>query len=251
MTTAKYVPQQVIEQGALVAWTVRMGVVTSEALAEREEVSIGAATMRLDEAVSLGLMTRASVLVGYSSLYTVTRAGRILARRHKDAGGYVYVNGLRTLRVSIRSARHAIACAGVRAALESRYPDCRVVGEVELSIEEREQGRRLATVETQGDGEKRVHHPDLVIWPPATPEPPLPVAVEVELTCKGREELLENCRAWAECRYVEAVIYFAETRTVETKLLDAIEELGAQEMIVVNPLREILNPLPGFPLTDE
>jgi hypothetical protein len=274
MPTAKYVPQQAIEQGALVAWTVRMGVITPEALAEREEVSVPAARERLDEAVSLGYLTRKSVLVGYPSLYTVTRAGRSLARKHQQAGGYVYRAGLRTCRVRIQGARHTIACAGVRAALERRYPDHCVSGELELCIDEREQGRRLATVETQGEGGRRVHHPDLVIWPPATPappdtpdtpdksdtpdtpeespsSPPLPVAVEVELTSKGREELVENCRAWAECRYVEAVLYFAETRGIEEKLLDVIEELGAGEMIVVNPLREILQPQPGFPLTDE
>ena len=227
MTTAKYVPQQAIEQGALVAWTVRMGVLTPEALAEREEVSVTAARERLDAAVSLGYLTRKSVLVGYPSLYTVTRAGRSLARKHQQAGGYVYRAGLRTCRVRIQGARHTIACAGGRAALERRYPDHCVSGELELCIDEREQGRRLATVETQGvgGGEGRVHHPDLVIWPPATPVPPdtpdtpdksdappptsdmpatpdksdappptsdmpatplLPVAVEVELTSKGR-----------------------------------------------------------------
>lgn len=112
MTTAKYVPQQAIEQGALVAWTVRMGVLTPEALAEREEVSVTAARERLDAAVSLGYLTRKSVLVGYPSLYTVTRAGRSLARKHQQAGGYVYRAGLRTCRVRIQGARHTIACAG-------------------------------------------------------------------------------------------------------------------------------------------
>jgi hypothetical protein len=79
----------------------------------------------------------------------------------------------------------------------------------------------------------------------------LPVAVEVELTLKAKAELIANCRAWARCRYVEAVIYFAETRSIEEKLLDAIEECKGEERIVVNPLREILNPQPGFPLIDE
>ncbi len=206
-----------------------------------------------------------------------------------------------------------IACAGVRAALECRYPDHRVTGELELCRDEREQKRRLATVEIRGTGRRRSHCPDLVIWPPATsttpvspdtpapsevpatpdtpdtpevpatpstsdtsdalpsvsgtrptpddpddpdtpsaaPPPMLPVAVEVELTIKAKAELMANCRAWARCRYVEAVIYFAETRGIEEKLLDAIEECRAEERIVVNPLREILNPQPGFPLIDE
>jgi hypothetical protein len=132
-------------------------------------------------------------------------------------------------------------------------------------------------VEIRGTGRRRSHSPDLVIWPPmatpytpitsalpatpgvpATPElptapepPDVPVAVEVELTRKAKGELMANCRAWARCRYVEAVVYFAETREIEEKLLDAIEECRAEDKIVVNPLREILKPQPGFPLIDE
>jgi len=46
-------------------------------------------------------------------------------------------------------------------------------------------------------------------------------------------------------------LYFAETRKIEEELLDGIEEVKAEEEIVVNPLSEILKPQPGFPLTDE
>ena len=99
-----------------------------------------------------------------------------------------------------------------------------------------------------------MHSPDIVVWPPGTPgevEAPLPVAVEVELSSKRKEELMENLRAWARCRCVEAVIYYAETRKIEEQLWDGIEELRAEEAIVVNPLSEILKPLAGFPLIDE
>ena len=71
------------------------------------------------------------------------------------------------------------------------------------------------------------------------------MAIEVELTIKAKAELVANVRAWARCRRVEAVIYFAETRDIEAKLLDAIEECRGEERIVVNPLREILDPQPG------
>jgi hypothetical protein len=282
MKGARYVPQQVLRQAALIAWTTGYGAVTPEALAEHEQVSAAVANGRLDEAVQRGLLKRESVLTGYTSLYTVTSAGRSLARRYAHAGEYAYPKGLRTPLVSIKEVRHTIACAGVRAALERRYPDCRTIGELELCRDEREQKRRLATVEIRDTGRRRSHSPDIVIWPPATPEvpatpstsdtsdarcapgtrptpdtpsatppPPLPVAVEVELSRKAKEELMANCRAWARCRYVEAVIYFAETRTIEEKLLDAIEECRGEQRIVVNPLREILNPQPGFLLLDE
>jgi hypothetical protein len=251
----------------------RYGAVTPEALAEHEQVSGAVANERLDAAVQRGLLKRESALTGYTALYTVTSAGRGLARKYAHAGEYVYPKGLRTPLVSIKETRHTIACAGVRAALERRYPDCRTIGELELCRDEREQGRRLASVEIRDTGRRRSHSPDMVLWPPATPEvlvtpstsdarsapdapsatppSPLPVAVEVELTRKAKAELMANCRAWARCRYVEAVIYFAETRSIEEKLLDAIEECRGEQRIVVNPLREILNPQPGFPLIDE
>jgi hypothetical protein len=275
--SATYVPQQVLRKAAQLAWITEYGAVTPEAFAEREGVSEAIARKRLDEAVRRGLLKRDSVLVDYPALYTVSTAGRNLARRHARAGGYVYPKGLRTPVVSIKEARHLIACAGVRSALERRYPDCRTIGELELRRDERLRGHRLASVElTQARG-RRSHCPDLVIWPPGAPPgeaagseapaaassadasdgsaapdaQPLPVAVEVELTRKAKAELTANIRAWARCRYVEAVIYFAETRAIEEKLLDTIETCRAEQRIVVNPLREILAPLPGFPLLDD
>jgi hypothetical protein len=259
MKSATYVPQQVLRRAAQVAWITAYGAITPEAFAEREQVTATVAGERLDEAVQKGLLRRESVLVGYSALYTVTSSGRNLARRYAHTGGYVYPKTVRTPRVSIKEARHLVACAGVRAALERRYPDCRTIGELELARDERLQGRRLASIElTQARG-RRSHCPDLVIWPPAVaPEepdgpdaPPLPVAVEVELTIKAKAELVANVRAWARCRRVEAVIYFAETRAIEEKLLDAIDQCKAERRVVVNPLREILAPQPGFPLIDE
>ncbi len=265
MKGATFVPQEILGEAAMLAWTASLGAVTPEALAEREDVSAKIASGRLDDAVQRGLLKRESVLVGHASLYTVSAKGRSLARRCAHAGEYVYPKGLRTPVVSIKEVRHMIACAGVRAALERRHPGHRVIGEIELARDEREGGRRLASVEIAGAGRRRSHFPDIVIWPPGTLDDPdtpspstsvsappaLPVAVEVELTSKAREELVENLRAWAWCRTIEAVIYFAETRKIEEKLLDVVEELKAEQEIVVNPLSEILKPQPGFPLIDE
>jgi hypothetical protein len=249
-TAATYVPQQVVQKAALIAWTTKLGAVTPEAVAEREQVPVAVARERLDEAAGLGLLERKPILVGYSALYTVTVAGRKLARRHQDAGGYSYLSGIRKCHVTIKNARHLIACAGVAAALERRYPDHRVIGELELRRDEREQGRRLIGMDIQSPVGRRSHSPDIVIWPPAAPgaPEPLPVAVEVELTKKSKEELTEICRALARCRHIEATLYFAETPKIEARLLDVIERLKAHEMIVVNPLSEIVRSLPGFDL---
>jgi hypothetical protein len=219
-------------------------------LAVRDQLSPAIAQEQLDEAVDLGLLYREALLVGYPALYGATTAGRILARKHAEAGGYSYPDGLRTARINILEARHMIACASVVAALERRYPGHRVIAVRELYRDERElgSGRRLASVDIRRHGETRSHFPDVVIWPPPTPgePPPLPIAVEVELTLKSKELLTAICRAWACARHIEITVYFAETAKIEEKLLEKIEELKAEEMIVVNPLEEIIGSLPGF-----
>ena len=250
---SSYVPEKEAERAEFLAWSMRLGPITAEALSQRNDLSHKKARERLNEAVRLGFMEKHSVLVGYSDLYTVTAAGRGLARKQAQAGGYVYPTGIRTARVNNREVRHTIACAGVAAALERRYPDHRVIGERELHRDEGKEGRRLASVELgRSRNERRSHSPDLVAWPPAADgEPaPLPVAVEVELTLKSQPDLTANCWAWAQCRIVEATLYFVETEAIETRLLDTIEELKAEDRIVVNPLSEILEPPPGFEFED-
>jgi hypothetical protein len=253
-TAATYVPQQVIERGRTIAWLAALGAGTAEALAVRDELSVVRAQGLLDEATGLELLEKHSVLVGYSDLYSATYAGRKLARRYAEAGGYAYVEGLRPAHVTIREARHAIATASVVAALEHRYPDYRIIGERQLHLEEREQKRRLASVEVRLRGGTRSKFPDAVVWPPAVSEEeeiPLPIAVEVELTHKSREYLRARCRAMANSHLIEATLYYVEDKKVEEKLLEVIEELKAEDMIVVNPLSAIIDPIPGFPLTDE
>jgi hypothetical protein len=251
MAIATYVPQKVIQRAKIIAWTVALGSITPEALAERDELSVAVAEEILDEAVGLGLMEKHSVLVGYSALYTTTFAGRKSARKHADAGGYSYPEGLRTARVAIKDARHKIACASAVAALERRYPDHRIGVERELHREEREQGRRVASVEVRRYGHARSHFPDIVIWPPSIPGalPPLPIAVEIELTLKSKMELTAICQGLARSSLIEATLYYVETTKLEEKLLTVIEELKAEEMIVVNPLSEIVSSLPGFELS--
>lgn len=260
----QYPDTTAIQQARTIAWATALGAITVEALAERDELSTTAAREQLDELVGLELMERHSVLVGYPNLYSATIAGRRVARKHAEVGGYRYPEGLRTARVTIKDARHTIACASVAAALERRYGGHRVIGERELHRDERKQQRPLASVDIQRHGQRRSHFPDLAIWPPGTLDDPdspssptsasalsaLPVAVEVELTLKSKQELTAILRAWANCSHIEAVLYFAETTKIEEKLLDVIDELKA-ENIVVNPLSETISSLPGFALEGE
>lgn len=246
--TAEYVPRRAIERARTLAWITALGAVTAEALSKRDDLSIAAAGERLDEAVELGLTERHSLLVGYSDLYTVTSSGRTEARKHADAGGYSYPEGLRTARVTIKDARHTIACASVTAGLERAYPDCRVIVERELHREERTRQRRLGSVDIRRYGQTRSHHPDIVLLEPpaAGGPPPLPIAVEVELTMKSTEQLTAICRAFARSRDIAAVIYFAETAKLKERLLHTVQQVHGEEMIVVLPMSAVVESLPGF-----
>jgi hypothetical protein len=257
MSIANYVPQQVLDHAATIAWATGLSAITPEALAVRNELEIAVAREHLDDAVRLEMMDKKSILVGYSPLYSVTEYGRKLARKHEDAGGYTYPLGLVKCRVTIKGVRHLIACASAAAALERRYPNHRVIGELELRKEEREQKCPLISVDIFSRSWRQFHSPDLVIWPPVTPgePPPLPVGVEIELSLKSREELTNICRALARCRNIEAALYFVENAKIERKLFEVIEELKAEDKIVVNPLSDLVGSLPGFdlpqPLTDD
>ena len=201
---------------ALVSWAAGLGAVTAEALALRLRVSVPSARARLLAAERAGLLTRHRPLVDRPALYTVTRVGlRAIAAR-----------GLQPGRVSAAGAAHLIECARVAAALEHCYPDQRIAGERELRRDEREQRRTLASAELGAGrrGEIALHRPDLVLWP-RDPHVGPPVAVEVELTVKAPERLLEICRAWARARCVAGVIYLAAP-DVERALLRAIDQVA-------------------------
>jgi hypothetical protein len=173
--------------------------------------------------VRASLLSRKQLLAGAPALYTVTRAGL-------RASG---VRGLEPGRVSVAGAPHAIACAAVAAALERAYPDHRVMGERELRREEHEAGAQLASACLRDglDGKPLLHRPDLVLWPDGVQER-LPVAVEVELTVKAPQRLLEICQAWARARCVAGTLYLVAD-DVRRPLARAIARAQAGERIVL------------------
>jgi hypothetical protein len=168
------------------------------------------------------------VLVGQPPLYAATRAGL-------RATG---LRGFEPCRISVANAPHTIACARVAAVLEHAYPDHHVMGERELRREEHESGSQLASARLgQGPaGVPLLHRPDLVLWPEDARV--LPVAVEVELTVKAPQRLLEICRAWARCRCVAGTLYLAADE-VKRPLARAIERSRAGERIAVVGLEAI------------
>jgi hypothetical protein len=221
------------ERKAIMQWTARMGAVTDEALADRLDTSVASARGRLQVLQKAGWLSRKRPLAGQPALYTATRAGLRVAA----------LQGLDPCRVSASNANHLIECVRVAAALERCYPDHQVLGERELRRDERERGIPLASARLgiAPDGGPLLHRPDLVLWPEEGEgedgreggrEGGLPIPIEVELTVKAPQRLAEICRAWARCRCVAGVLYFAPPE-VQRALLRATEHAQAGERIAV------------------
>ena len=223
------------EQVEIARWAASLGAITAEALAQRTGASVASARGKLIGAERRKLVSRVRPLAGRPSLFTVTRAGlRVCGSR-----------GIQICAVSDRDANHLIMCAAAAAALEHRYPHHRVMGERELRRDEREHGRLLASAKLTPSQRLKggSHRPDLILWPTASNED-LPVAVEVELTIKAHDRLVDICRAWARSRTVAGVLYFAP-ENVQRALLRAVSEARAAERVVVLPLDSLLTPTHG------
>lgn len=219
------------EQIEIARWTATLGAVTAEALAQRTGVSVASARAKLVAARRRKLLASARPLSGRPMLFTTTRAGlRTCQTRDIDV-----------CRVSSSNANHLIMCAATAAVLERRYPHHRLIGERELRRDERERGHPLASVKlaTSHGLHGRLHCPDLVLYPHDL-DGGLPLAVEVELTIKSPERLIEICRAWARCRTIAGVIYFAP-EDVQRALWRAVAKVRAFEQVVIVPLDSLLD----------
>jgi hypothetical protein len=163
-------------------------------------------------------------------VFTTTRAGlRVCQTR-----------GIDVCAVSSSNANHLIMCAAAAAVLERHYPHHRLIGERELRRDERELGHPFASAKlaTSHRAQGRLHRPDLVLCPHDS-DGGLPLAVEVELTIKSPERLVEICRAWARCRTIAGVIYFAP-EDVQRALRRAVMKVRAFEQVVIVPLDSLL-----------
>jgi hypothetical protein len=218
------------EQIEIARWTGSLGAVTAEALAQRSDVSVASARAKLIAARRRNLLASARPLSGRPMLFTITRAGLRTCQ----------ARGIEVCAVSPSNANHLITCAAAAAVLERRYPHHRLIGERELRRDERERGHPLASAKlaTSHGVQGRLHRPDLVLYP-HDPDGGLPLAVEVELTIKAPERLVEICRAWARCRAISGVIYFAP-EDVQRALRRAVAKVHAFEQVVIVPLDSLV-----------
>jgi hypothetical protein len=183
---------------SVVAWVAVVGAVSARDVMAKFGVGRTVAYRRLRVLVDHGLLSRARLVYGQPALYVATA----------DGVAFAGLGELDPARVNEASVRHWALCARPAVVLEQRER-CGVWGEPRLRAAEREAGQPVASASRGAlpDGRPRLRRPDLVLFPPNGTA--LPVAVEVELSVKAAGRLEAICRAWARCRLVSEVRYYA------------------------------------------
>ena len=87
------------------------------------------------------------------------------------------------------------------------------------------------------DGRPRLRRADLFLMP--RDDHRRPVAVEVELAVKGARRLDAICRAWARCRLIDHVRYYASPPAARA-VARAVERVHAHDVIEIYSLDETL-----------
>ena len=112
--------------------------------------------------------------------------------------------------------------------------------EREVRVAELEAGGAVASAELGRlpDGRPRLRRADLVLMP-REEDGRRPVAIEVELAVKWARRLEAICRAWARCRLVDHVRYYASPAAARA-VARAVERVQAHDVIEIYSLDETL-----------
>ena len=211
---------------SVVRWVAVIGAASAQDVMARFRLGRTVCYRRLAALVDHGLLARARLVYGQPALYTATRDGL------RWAG----IPQLEPARVGVATTRHWATCARLAVRLE-RMEGVEVWGEPRLRAAELEAERPIASGQLGQlrDGRPRLRRPDLVLFPDAA----LPVAVEVELSVKGSRRLEAICRAWARCRIVSEVRYYAPPH-VARAVSRAVSVVHADDAIRVLSLHDAL-----------
>ena len=214
---------------AVVEWIGRLGAAGAADVMARFGMGRTATYRRLAALVDAGLLAAERLLYGQPALYLATREGLQWARLAR----------LDPCRVGVASARHFALCARLAVVLERTEPDCRVWSEREVRVAELDAVGAVASAELGRlpDGRPRLRRADLVLM--SCDEARRPVAVEGELAVKWARRLEAICRAWARCRLVDHVRYYASPAAARA-VARAVERVQAHDVIEIYSLDETL-----------
>jgi hypothetical protein len=214
---------------AIVDWVGRLGAAGAVDVMARFEMGRSQAYRRLGAVVGAQLVEPWRLLHRRPALYVATRAGLAWA----GLGRY------EPCRLGVVTAHHYALCAHLSVVLERTEPGAMVWSEREVRAAELDAGRAIASAE-QGrlpDGRPRLRRADLVLMPCGQAR--RPVAVEVELAVKGARRLEAICRAWARCRLVDSVRYYASPAAARA-VTRAVDRVHAHDVIEIYSLEETL-----------
>ncbi len=210
----------------IVAWIGALGAAGAEHVTVHFSIGRSVAYARLGSLQRGGLLERRTLLHAEPGLYVATRAGL----------RWCGLERLGPFRLSVAGFAHAREVATVAARLHGLLAGWEILGERELRLAEALAGRLIGSVNVGElpDGRPAVHRPDLLLAGPAGRT----VALEVELSIKGRGRLLAICRAYGRARHIGSVYYLAAPapgRAVKR----VVAELRAQDRITVLELEAI------------
>lgn len=214
---------------AILEWIGRLGAASVVDVMARFGMGRSQAYARLRALAAEDLLAVKRLVHGQPTLYLATR----------DGLAWAGLCELDVCRVSVALTRHWALCARLAVSLERTQRGFQVWGERELRAAELDAGRPIASAQLGRlpDGRARLRRPDLVLVP-SDPDA-RPIAVEVELAVKGARRLEAICRAWARCRLIESVRYYA-TPLAAHAVARAVDRVGAQDVIEIRSLDEAL-----------
>ena len=215
---------------AIVEWIGRLGAAGAADVMVRFGMGRTATYRRLAALVDQGLLATERLLYGQPALYVATRDGLQWAQLAR----------LEPCRVGVGSVRHFALCARLAVVLERTEPAYRVRSEREVRVAELEAGGAVASAELGRlpDGRPRLRRADLILMP-GEQDGRRPVAIEVELAVKWARRLEAICRAWARCRLVDSVRYYASPAAARA-VARAVERVQAHDVIEIRSLDETL-----------
>ena len=210
-------------------WVGRLGAASAADVMARFGIGRSQAYVRLRALVRAGLLERRHLLRGQPTLYVATRDGLAWAQLAR----------LEPCRVGVANATHWTLCARLAVVLERTEPASEVWSEREVRAAELDAGGAVASAQLGRlpDGRPRLRRADLVLM--SRDEVRLPVAVEVELAVKGARRLEDICRAWARCRLIESVRYYASPAAGRA-VARAVERVHAAGVVEIHSLEETL-----------
>jgi hypothetical protein len=191
-----------------------------------------AADARLAELTDAGFLAARPVFAGFAPTYRSTRRGL-------DAVG----SPLRAPTIDVGRYDHEVGAAWLWLAAHSGAfgPLREVLGERQLRsrdgvAEDRAGGGRPLAVRLGGvgrSGSPRLHYPDLLLVDPTGRR----LAVELELTSKGRERRERVLAGYAADRRIAGVLYVVETPRLAESIRTSARRLGISHLVHIQRIR--------------